>query len=446
MIVIVGHSNTDNDCLASMILCKYIYKDAVLIRSGFIHPAAKKLYSLYSDYFQFKTLSEINIDDIEKIVIVDTRTKNRLLEYEKIFSKKLVPVDIIDHHINDSFDIENAHLISMDTGANVTIIALKLIEKKIMINREDATIALAGLYADTGNFTHFNTSKDDFLVGQYLLSCNADLKIVISSIQSIQSEGQINIFHDLLNHLAFKNINGHNVVLSFMELPSQQSGISAVVEKVFEIENPDAIFCFFSFDDSEKAIIVGRSKTEEISINAILSAFGGGGHDLAGSAKVKKSEIFELYNSFAVTLQSVIVRARTVADIMSKEVNTIREKWSIKEASIFLESINQTGAPVVNDDLKITGFISLRDIMKARKSSEMGSPVSAYMRKKVITGTPSMNIKEVEQIFQKYNIGHLPILQDDILVGIVTRKDIIESISGKKIEQQIIIQNNDAVL
>ncbi|HQJ40114.1 MAG TPA: CBS domain-containing protein, partial [Exilispira sp.] len=236
------------------------------------------------------------------------------------------------------------------------------------------------------------------------------------------------------------------VVLSFMELPSQQSGISAVVEKVFEIENPDAIFCFFSFDDSEKAIIIGRSKTEEISINAILSAFGGGGHDLAGSAKVKKSEIFELYNSFVVTLQSVIVRARTVADIMSKEVNTIREKWSIKEASIFLESINQTGAPVVDDNLKITGFISLRDIMKARKSSEMSSPVSAYMRKKVITGTPSMNIKEVEEIFQKYNIGHLPILQDDILVGIVTRKDIIESISGKKIEQQIIIQNNDAVL
>jgi len=76
----------------------------------------------------------------------------------------------------------------------------------------------------------------------------------------------------------------------------------------------------------------------------------------------------------------------------------------------------------------------------------MSSPVSAYMRKKVITGTPSMNIKEVEEIFQKYNIGHLPILQDDILVGIVTRKDIIESISGKKIEQQIIIQNNDAVL
>ncbi|HPB47963.1 MAG TPA: CBS domain-containing protein, partial [Exilispira sp.] len=100
----------------------------------------------------------------------------------------------------------------------------------------------------------------------------------------------------------------------------------------------------------------------------------------------------------------------------------------------------------VDDNLKITGFISLRDIMKARKSSEMSSPVSAYMRKKVITGTPSMNIKEVEEIFQKYNIGHLPILQDDILVGIVTRKDIIESISGKKIEQQIIIQNNDAVL
>lgn len=315
-----------------------------------------------------------------------------------------------------------------------------------MISREDATIALAGLYADTGNFTHLNTTKDDFLVGQYLLSCNADLKIVISSVQSIQSEGQISIFHDLLNHLTFKNINGHNVVLSFMELPSQQSGISAVVEKVFEIENPDAIFCFFSFDDSEKAIIIGRSKTEEISINAILSAFGGGGHDLAGSTKVKKSEIFELYNSFVVTLQSVIVRARTVADIMSKEVNTIREKWSIKEASIFLESINQTGAPVVDDNLKITGFISLRDIMKARKSSEMSSPVSAYMRKKVITGTPSMNIKEVEEIFQKYNIGHLPILQDDILVGIVTRKDIIESISGKKIEQQIIIQNNDAVL
>ena len=40
------------------------------------------------------------------------------------------------------------------------------------------------------------------------------------------------------------------------------------------------------------------------------------------------------------------------------EVFSIDENWSLIEASLFLEKINHSGAPVVNDNNEIVGFIS----------------------------------------------------------------------------------------
>jgi len=106
MIAVIGHSNTDNDCLGSMVLMRYIYPEAILIKSTLIHPVAKNLYSLYADFLNLKTQNEISDQKIDKLVIVDTRTKARINEYIHLLNSSL-EVEVWDHHIADSFDIEN---------------------------------------------------------------------------------------------------------------------------------------------------------------------------------------------------------------------------------------------------------------------------------------------------------------------------------------------------
>lgn len=444
MIAVIGHSNTDNDCLGSMVLMRYIYPEAILIKSTLIHPVAKNLYSLYADFLNLKTQNEISDQKIDKLVIVDTRTKARINEYIHLLNSSL-EVEVWDHHIADSFDIESAKLISEETGANTSLIASILIKNNIKINPIDATIALTGIYADTGNFTHASTKDLDFEAAHYLIKNGADIKVATRKIKLINHEGQISLFHNILNNLIYKTIKGHYITLSYIELDEQFPGLSGIVEKVFEIENPDAYFAFFYFLKNKKGLIIARSKKEEININNILYRYGGGGHIFAGSAKIENDDIKRIFLSFKKDIEEKIEFAKKAYDIMTKNVYMIKENWTVKEASIYLEFINYTGAPVVDESGKLVGFISLRDIMKARKINQMNSPVSAYMHKKVITGTKDMTIESIELLFQKYNIGHLPILEDDNIIGIVTRKDIIKYLGLNLEEKYIIMQNIDSL-
>lgn len=444
MIAVIGHSNTDNDCLGSMVLIRYIYPKSILIKSTLVHPIAKNLYSLYADFLNLTSINDIPLEKIEKIVIVDTRTKARLKEYESLL-KLPVEIEVWDHHTSDSFDIENAKLISLETGANASLIVSHLIKNSIKINPVDATIALTGIYADTGNFTHTNTKDIDFEAANYLIKNGADIKIATRKIKLLNHEGEISLFHKLLNNLIYKTIKDHYIILSYLELEMQFPGLSAIVEKVFEIENPDAYFAFFSFTKEEKGIIIGRSKKEEININNVLYGLGGGGHIFAGSAKLKNEDIKKVFLSFKKSLEENITFAKKAKDIMTKKVDIIKDFWTVKEASLFLEAVNHTGAPVLDSNNNLVGFISLRDIMKARKVNQMNAPVSAYMHKKVITGTKDMTIEYIELLFQKYNIGHLPIVENNEIIGIVTRKDIIKYLGLNLEQQQVIYQNIDSI-
>ena len=60
MNIAFGHTNMDFDCLGSLILVKKLFPDFRLVKSKLVHPAARNLYNLYRDYFDF-----LNPKDIE---------------------------------------------------------------------------------------------------------------------------------------------------------------------------------------------------------------------------------------------------------------------------------------------------------------------------------------------------------------------------------------------
>jgi len=66
--------------------------------------------------------------------------------------------------------------------------------------------------------------------------------------------------------------------------------------------------------------------------------------------------------------------------------------------------------------------------MKGRKASQMHAPVKAYMTKKIITGTLCTTVRELEDIFFRKGIGHIPIVEGDTIVGIITRNDYLNHI------------------
>ncbi len=57
-------------------------------------------------------------------------------------------------------------------------------------------------------------------------------------------------------------------------------------------------------------------------------------------------------------------------------------------------------------------------------------PIREIMSKKVITADPNESIEEVASKMKKNNINRLPVVENHELVGIITRGDIIKSLSN----------------
>ena len=431
MKILVGHTNMDLDCLGSLVLGKYLYPDAVCVKSRLIHPVAKSLYNLYKTHLDFIPSKDLADNTVDEMVVFDTRSSGRIREYYEYMPDFQGKIVVYDHHSNDSCDLRGAEIISKDYGSNTTIISLILQELEISLDPVDATIALTGIFADTGNFTHENVCLEDFQASSWLMKQGASMKLVSQFLKPLKQDYQISLFHQVLNRLVYKKIHGHTIILSYYEMEEQVSGLAPIVEKVFEVENADALFILFGLQKAKKTLIIGRSQKETIDVSSILAPWGGGGHTRAASAQLKGRFGEDVYDSFVESLTRSLLPAVTAIDLMTDLVEVIRESWSVLDASLFLEKIIHTGAPVLNDKDELVGFMTLRDISKARKSKQMKAPVRSYMTHKVHSCSSDANIKELELFFLKWNIGHIPVADDKKLLGIVTRTDYLNYLESR---------------
>jgi len=430
--IIVGHTNMDLDCIGSIVLAKYLYPDHVPIRSHLIHPMARNLLNLYENWLGFASTAELKGQKVDRVVVVDTRSADRIAEYVRSIDNPAVEYEIYDHHPAGEKDIPGALVHEKAFGANTTQLGLALMERGISIAPEHATIALTGIYADTGNFTHSNVVREDFTVAAYLLEQGASLALVKDFLVPLREKQQVVLFHEVLNHLEKRSIRGHEVQTCYLELEEDTLGLGAVVERVFEVENGELLFGFFFFRLKGKMLIIARNKSAEVSLNEILAGFGGGGHKQAASATVKTAEGRELVSRIIEYLESMLAPAVTARDIMTETVTYVWADMSLVEASMLLEEACHTGAPVVDHEGKLVGVLTLRDIMVGRKAKRMQAPVASFMSKKLVTAGPEATVSEIDDLLFEHNIGHLPIVSGDRLVGIVTRADYLDFRRGER--------------
>ncbi|MBN2874619.1 MAG: CBS domain-containing protein, partial [Spirochaetales bacterium] len=398
----------------------------VPVKSHLIHPVARKLMNLYEGRLGFITSAELKGQAIERVVVVDTCTMDRIAEYLRgVEDLRTVEFEVFDHHPAEGRDILASKAHEHPFGANTTQLGLELIAQGIFVEPEDATIALTGIYADTGNFTHANVAHEDFEVAAFLLSQGASLKLVKDFLVPLREKHQIVLFHEILNKLQKREICGHPVQTCYMELEEDSQGLGAVIEQVFEVENSEILFGFFFFRKKGKMLVIGRNNSDQVNLNEILGWFGGGGHRQAASATIRTEDGWILVEQILAYLELMLTPAATARDIMTRGVDTIVADTSLLDASIILERTGHTGAPVCDASGSLVGFLTLRDIMKGRKCNQMHVPVRTYMSKSVVSIGPDMTVREIDELLFERNIGHLPIVEGGKLVGLVSRGDIL---------------------
>lgn len=111
------------------------------------------------------------------------------------------------------------------------------------------------------------------------------------------------------------------------------------------------------------------------------------------------------------------------------DVSSISEDESIIEAADFLAG-NKIGAVVVSSaEKEIAGILSERDIVRAisqHGKEVVDQPLSSIMTKNVRTCDSSYSILRVMELMTDGGFRHLPIVDDDKLLGIISIRDVIK--------------------
>lgn len=121
-----------------------------------------------------------------------------------------------------------------------------------------------------------------------------------------------------------------------------------------------------------------------------------------------------------------------VKEIMMKKVATVNNDISLEKVCKFLVSKKLSGAPVVDKNGNLSGFISERDIIQAVGSKNFQRKKARdVMTRKVVSIEDSTPLDQISQIFTDKPFRYIPVTKKGKLVGVVSRKDVINRLLGQ---------------
>ncbi|MCJ7518374.1 MAG: CBS domain-containing protein [Anaerolineaceae bacterium] len=108
--------------------------------------------------------------------------------------------------------------------------------------------------------------------------------------------------------------------------------------------------------------------------------------------------------------------------------------WSIDASASLQDALRllakkDVGALPVLKDGKLVGIFSERDFVRAvsnNPSLPLETPVSELMTKDVLTVSPSDSVERCMKLMTKQHIRHLPVVEGDKMVGIVSIGDAVK--------------------
>ncbi|KAF0220220.1 MAG: hypothetical protein FD174_1459 [Geobacteraceae bacterium] len=144
----------------------------------------------------------------------------------------------------------------------------------------------------------------------------------------------------------------------------------------------------------------------------------------------------------------------TAADVMTKDVITVKRETTIRELAELFAEHRISSAPVVDDGGKLIGIVTETDLIEQDKSLHIPTVISLFdwviylesgkkfekelkkmtgqtvgdiYREEVETVTPSTPISVVADIMSSKKIHAIPVLDGEMLVGIIARIDLIRT-------------------
>ncbi|BAQ63620.1 CBS domain-containing protein [Geminocystis sp. NIES-3709] len=354
----------------------------------------------------------------------------------------------------------------------------------ITLTNIEATVMALGIHVDTGSLTFEQTTPRDAAALAWLMSQGVNMRTLGEYVEPSLSPQLQELLPKVLKDLQTETINGSCVAWILLETPNFIAGLSNLTERIRNLVEIDVLLFGHFYNkhkssqpypltaksggdfsenskieireekkvptvgdleanyDNKKIItldnldvnsesnkgkltVIGRSKLESVNLASIFTDFGGGGHSSAASFCFRCENPQDVIDNLLHRIKNLIPPPLMARDLMSSPVRTIRPSTTIEEAQRILLRYGHSGLFVVNSKAELQGVISRRDIDLALHHGFSHAPVKGYMTKNVQVIHPDTSLGEIEGLMVSNDIGRLPVIADNELLGIVTRTDVL---------------------
>ena len=115
-------------------------------------------------------------------------------------------------------------------------------------------------------------------------------------------------------------------------------------------------------------------------------------------------------------------------DVMTSNPTTIPQDSTLQNAIDLILKTGVSGLPVVDKDQHLVGIISEFALLAiAYDQNVLEDEVAEHMTRHVLTVEASDPLRKVADLFILHRIRRLPVLSDDKIVGIISRRDILRT-------------------
>lgn len=423
MDVITTHINADFDCLGSMIAARKLYPDAVMVFAGAQERGLREFF-LQSAYYAY---------EFRRIKDIDLDAITRLILVDVCQADRIGPFGEVarrpevELHIYDHHP-NKAHALrgSLEEVRSVgsTVTVFAHLFKERDIHPTPEEATMMLLGL------YEDTSK--------LLShatCSADYE---AAAFLVEHGGNLNTVSDFLVqeltadqvallHQLLQSLTAINVNSIDVHIvhASIDDFVGDLAVLAHKIKDMETLDALFvAVRMGDRIFMVGRSRLPEVHAGEILEEFGGGGHPFAASATVRDLTLMQVLDKLPEVLKRHVNPHWEARHIMFAPVKSVQKTDTIAQVREILTRYNINAMPVLDDE-QVVGIITRQVAEKAAHHLLEEVPVSEYMSSDFSSVAPDTPLQELQDLIVDKQQRFVPVEQDGKLVGALTRTDLL---------------------
>jgi CIC family chloride channel protein len=119
------------------------------------------------------------------------------------------------------------------------------------------------------------------------------------------------------------------------------------------------------------------------------------------------------------------MRTTDVREVMTPDPVTVAANATLSDARRAFEVSRHGAYPLVDETGRVAGIVTRGDLLRSEEA--LTSPVLGVASLDVVSVTPEMPLLDVVHVMLEEDVEHVPVVRDGVLLGIVTRTDLLRA-------------------